>query len=278
MADSILCGLIGAGIQGSRTPRMHEQEAAAQGLKYVYTKFDLDELKVGVEALPELLTDAERMGYTGLNITYPCKQAILPLLHELADDARAIGAVNTVLLKHGKRLGHNTDCAGFAAGFRRALADVKAGRAVQLGAGGAGAAVARAAIVELGIRQLTIFDVDPAKAMQLAAKLGPQAQHGENLPAAMATADGLIHCTPIGMSKLPGLPLPATLLRSEHWVAEIVYVPLETELLKVARSKGCRTADGSGMAVYQAAGAFELFTGIAPDVDRMFRHFASMGS
>lgn len=278
MADSIFCGLIGAGIQGSRTPRLHEQEAAAQGLRYVYQMFDLDELKVGVEALPELLVDAERMGYTGLNITYPCKQAILPLLHELSAEARAIGAVNTVLLKQGKRIGYNTDCAGFAAGFRRALPDVKVERAVQLGAGGAGAAVARAAIIELGIRHLTIFDVDPAKAIQLATKLGPKAKHGENLPAVMADADGLIHCTPTGMAKLPGMPLPAALLSSAHWVAEIVYVPPETELLKVARSKGCRTADGSGMAVFQAAGAFELFTGIAPDVDRMFRHFASMGS
>jgi len=275
MAGTILCGLIGAGIQGSRTPRMHEQEAAAQGLQYDYRKFDLDKLKVGVEALPELLTKAERAGYTGLNITYPCKQAVLPLLHDLSEEARAIGAVNTILLKHGRRIGYNTDCTGFAAGFRRALANVKLERVVQLGAGGAGAAVARAAIVELGIRQLTIFDVDPAKSMQLAAKLGPQATHGENLSAAMAEAGGLIHCTPTGMAKLPGLPLPATLLRASHWVAEIVYVPLETELLRVARSKGCRTADGSGMAVFQAAGAFKLFTGLEPDVERMFRHFES---
>lgn len=276
--QSFLCGLIGAGIQGSRTPRMHEQEAAAQGLQYVYRKIDLDQLTLGVEALPELLTAAERMGYTGLNITYPCKQAILPLLHELSDEARAIGAVNTVVLKHGKRTGYNTDCVGFAAGFRRALAQVTTDRAVQIGAGGAGAAVARAAIVELGIEQLTIFDLDAAKSMQLAAKFGPRAKHGENLPAAMAEADGLIHCTPTGMSNLPGLPLPAKLLRPSHWVAEIVYVPLETDLVKIARGMGCRTADGSGMAVFQAAGAFKLFTGIEPDIDRMFRHFASMGS
>ncbi len=115
MADSIFCGLIGSGIQGSHTPRLHEQEAAAHGLHCVYKKFDLDELKVGVEALPELLADAERLGYAGLNITYPCKQAILPLLHELSADARAIGAVNTVLLKHGRRIGYNTDSTGFAA-------------------------------------------------------------------------------------------------------------------------------------------------------------------
>lgn len=278
MAGTILCGLIGAGIQGSRSPRLHEQEAAAQGLQYAYKKFDLDELKVGVEALPELLDEVQRMGYTGLNITYPCKQTILPLLHDLSAEARAIGAVNTVLLKDGKRIGYNTDCAGFAAGFRRTLAGVKIERAVQLGAGGAGAAVARAALVDLGIKQLTIFDSAAAKAMELAAKLGSRAQHGADLPAAMAQADGLIHCTPTGMSKLPGLPLPATLLRASHWVAEIVYVPLETELLKAARRMGCRTADGSGMAVFQAAGAFKLFTGIEPDVERMFRHFESMGS
>jgi len=155
---------------------------------------------------------------------------------------------------------------------------VKVERAVQLGAGGAGAAVARAAIADLGIRQLTIFDVNPAKAMELAVKLAPGAQYGENLPAAMGDADGLIHCTPTGMSKLPGLPLPTALLHSRHWVAEIVYVPLETALLREARSKGCRTADGSGMAVFQAAGAFKLFTGIDPDVDRMLRHFKSMES
>ena len=278
MADSIFCGLIGSGIKDSHTPRLHEQEAAAHGLHCVYKKFDLDELRVGVEALPELLADAERLGYAGLNITYPCKQAILPLLHELSADARAIGAVNTVLLKHGRRIGYNTDSTGFAAGFRRALAGVKVERAVQLGAGGAGAAVARAAIADLGIRQLTIFDVNPAKAMELAVKLAPGAQYGENLPAAMGDADGLIHCTPTGMSELPGFPLPAALLHSRHWVAEIVYVPLETALLREARSKGCRTADGSGMAVFQAAGAFKLFTGIDPDVDRMLRHFKSMES
>ena len=84
---SIVCGLIGSGIQASRTPTMHEQEGAAQGLRYVYKLIDLAQLGVGTEALPELLTAAERMGFAGLNITYPCKQSIIPLLHELSDDA-----------------------------------------------------------------------------------------------------------------------------------------------------------------------------------------------
>lgn len=270
---SFLCGLIGAGIQGSRSPALHEREADAQGLRYLYQKIDLDELGLGAGALPELLTAAERMGFAGLNITYPCKQAVVSLLHELSDEARALGAVNTVVLKAGRRMGHNTDCTGFAEAFRRGLPDVKRERVVQLGAGGAGAAVAHAALA-LGVKELTIFDVDPARSEQLAEKLGVKA--GTDLAAAMAAADGLIHCTPTGMAKLPGLPLRPELLRPAHWVSEIVYFPLETELLRVARSKGCRTLDGGGMAVFQAVGAFRLFTGVEPDAGRMLRHFASM--
>ena len=89
----------------------------------------------------------------------------------------------------------------------------------------------------------------------------------------MARADGLIHATPTGMAKHPGLPLPADLLRPSLWVAEIVYFPIETELLRVARQLGCRTVDGSSMAVYQAVGAFELFTGVAADASLMRRDF-----
>lgn len=279
---SVLCGLIGAGIQASRTPAMHEAEGQAQGLRLVYQKIDTDQLGLGQEALPELLLAAERMGFAGLNITFPFKQTVIPFLDELSDDARALNAVNTVVLKDGKRIGHNTDWWGFAEGFRRGLPDVKLGRVVQLGAGGAGAAVAHAALT-LGVEQLTIFDVDPSRAAAVAKGLcerfgSGRAIAGADLPAAMAQADGLIHATPTGMAKLPGLPLPAELLKPSHWVAEIVYFPLETELLRVARSKGCRTLDGGGMAVFQAVEAFRLFTGITPDADRIRRHFLSMGT
>jgi shikimate dehydrogenase len=275
MQRSFLCGLIGAGIQLSRTPALHQREGDEQGLRYLYQLIDLDELRVGVEALPELLTAAKRMGFAGLNITYPCKQAIIPLLDELSEDARALNAVNTVVIRDGRLVGHNTDGSGFAEGFRRGLAGAKLDRVVQLGAGGAGAAVAHAAL-KLGVRELTVFDVDRARAAQLAASLGARA--GTDLAAAMAAADGLIHCTPTGMAKMPGLPLDAQLLQSRHWVAEIVYFPLETELLRVARAKGCRTLDGGGMAVFQAVGAFRLFTGIEPDAERMMRHFKAMGA
>jgi shikimate dehydrogenase len=275
MKVSYLCGLIGAGIQLSRSPALHEREADEQGLRYVYKLIDLDQLGIGVEALPELLTAAKRMGFAGLNITYPCKQAIIPLLDGLSKDARALNAVNTVVIGDGRLTGHNTDWSGFAEGFRRGLPDARLDRVVQLGAGGAGAAVAHAALT-LGTKQLMIFDIDPGRSADLAKNLGPRAAAPGDLAAAMAGADGMIHCTPTGMAKLPGMPLDGKLLQPRHWVAEIVYFPMETELLRVARAKGCRTVDGGGMAVFQAVGAFRLFTGIEPDAERMMRHFLSM--
>ena len=275
MSASFLCGLIGAGIQLSRSPALHEREADEQGLRYAYKLIDLDQLGLGVEALPELLTAAKRMGFAGLNITYPCKQAIIPLLDGLSEQARALNAVNTVVIQDGRLTGHNTDWSGFAEGFRRGLPGARLERVVQLGAGGAGAAVAHAALT-LGTKQLMIFDIDPRRSTGLAKNLGPKASAPDDLAAAMASADGLIHCTPTGMAKMPGMPLDAGLLRAKHWVAEIVYFPMETELLRVARAKGCRTVDGGGMAVFQAVGAFRLFTGIEPDAERMMRHFLSM--
>ena len=276
-----LVGLIGAGIQASRTPSMHEHEAAAQGMQCEYQLIDLEKLRAGVDALPDLLKGAEDKGFAGLNITYPCKRSVLALLDDLSDDARAIGAVNTIVLSKGKRVGHNTDWWGFAESFRRGLPDVPKDSVVQLGAGGAGAAVAHA-VLTLGARKLSIFDLDAARAKNLAADLcarfgADRALAGSDLAAAMAASDGLVHATPTGMVKYPGLPLPVALLRPAMWVAEIVYFPLETELLRVARGLGCRTMNGSGMAVFQAAEAFRLFTGITPDAERMQRHFASMG-
>jgi shikimate dehydrogenase len=282
MQPAILVGLIGAGIQASRTPAMHEQEGARQGLRYVYKLIDLNELNLGVDALPDLLRAAERMGFDGLNVTHPCKQAVLPLLHELSDDARALGAVNTVVLRDGRRIGHNTDWWGFAESFRRNLPDANRSRVVLLGAGGAGSAVAHAALA-LDVERLTIFDTGEARAEQVAAGLGERfgagrAAPGRDLEAAMAEADGLINATPVGMPGHPGLPLPAELLRPALWVADIVYFTLRTELLERARALGCQTLDGGGMAVFQAVEAFRLFTGIAPDAERMRRHFAAMAT
>ncbi|MEN5147911.1 shikimate dehydrogenase [Pseudomonas orientalis] len=282
MKPRVLAGLIGAGIQASRTPALHEQEGDAQGLRYLYRLIDLDAQRLDSRALPDLLRAAEQMHFTGLNITYPCKQAILPLLDELSDEARGIGAVNTVVFKDGKRIGHNTDCLGFAEGFRRNFNDVPRQRVVQMGAGGAGAAVAHALLAE-GVEQLSIFDVDTARARELVDNLARtfgdgRAQVGSHLANAMAEAQGLVNTTPMGMAKLPGTPVPAEWLHAELWVAEIVYFPLETQLLRDARALGCRTLDGGNMAVFQAVKAFELFCGLTADADRMLAHFQSMNT
>jgi shikimate dehydrogenase len=276
----VLAGLIGAGIQASRTPALHEHEGDAQGLRYLYRLIDLDQLKLDSSALPDLLMAAERMNFTGLNITFPCKQAIIPLLDELSPEARGIGAVNTVVLKDGKRIGHNTDCLGFAEGFRRGLKDVARERVVQMGAGGAGAAVAHALLSE-GVQLLSIFDVEISRAQSLADNLNQHFGAGRavawhDLPSTLGQANGLVNTTPMGMKKLPGMPVPVELLRAELWVAEIVYFPLETELLRNARALGCRTLDGGNMAVFQAVKAFELFSGVVPDAQRMLAHFQSM--
>lgn len=277
---SVLAGLIGAGIQASLTPAMHEREGDAQGLRYLYRLIDLDALGLKADALPELLQAAQRTGFTGLNITFPCKQAIIPLLDDLSPEARGIGAVNTVVLADSRAVGHNTDCLGFAEGFRRGLPDVAKGLVVQLGAGGAGSAVAHALLAE-GVDQLFIFDVEAERAQALVDNLtrhfGPgRAAVGTDQAAAVAAADGLVNTSPVGMAKLPGLPLPAELLHPGLWVAEIIYFPLETELLRHARALGCRTLDGGTMAVFQAVKAFELFSGRTANADRMQAHFAEL--
>ena len=280
MNRPVLLGLIGSGIGASLTPAMHEQEGDANGLRTQYKLIDLRALDLGAEALPELLLAAERMGFDGLNITHPCKQAVLPLLTQLSDDARFLGAVNTVVLRNGRREGHNTDWYGFAENFRRRMPDAPMGRVVQLGAGGAGAAVAYAAMT-LGAGHLTIVDVDAGRAQSVAANLCERFGAGRAVAAAdpaaaIAAADGLINTSPIGMDKYPGTPVPVSLLRPALWVAEIIYFPLETALLTAARALGCQVLDGGGMAVFQAVGAFRLFTGCEPDPERMLRHFASL--
>jgi len=277
MSTTYLTGLIGKGIARSKSPALHQQEADALGLRCLYQLLDLTVLGLSVADLPRLLSSAELTGFAGVNITHPCKQAVIPLLHELSEEARAIGAVNTVKFANGKRHGFNTDAQGFAESFQRGLPDAARDRVVQIGAGGAGAATAYA-MLKLGVGALSVFDVDVGRAAALADNLGRIFGAGRigvarDLPVALATADGLVQATPVGTREHPGLPLSERLLRPDLWVAEIVYFPLETLLLRTARAMGCRALDGGGMAVFQAAAAFEIFTGLEADRERMLRHF-----
>lgn len=273
--DSYLVGLIGSGIGPSLSPALHEREADRQGLRCLYRLIDIDDLGVGPEAVGDLVRAARDLGFDGLNITHPCKQLVIEHLDALAPQAAALGAVNTVVFEDGRAVGHNTDVTGFAASFARGLPDVPLENVVQLGAGGAGAAVAHATLT-LGAEHVTVVDALPDRAADLAASLdrnfGPgraDAATPDALPVLLGAADGVVHATPTGMAAHPGLPFAAELLRPGLWVAEVVYRPLETELLRVARGLGCATLDGGGMAVFQAADAFRLFTGREPDASRM---------
>jgi shikimate dehydrogenase len=275
----LLVGLIGAGIQLSLTPAMQEEEARHHGLRLHYQLIDLDLTPGSLAQLPALLTSARIMGFAGLNITYPCKQAVIPLLDELSPEAQAMGAVNTVVMAQGRLIGHNTDGSGWAWGFRRALPEADLGCVVLLGAGGAGSAIAHA-VLRLGATELRLVDSEPARAQGLAEALGDsypsRVKAYGDAQQALAGATGLIHATPTGMAKLPGLPVDAAWLRPSMWVSEVVYFPLETELLKAARAIGCATVDGGTMAVGQAVGAFELFTGLKADAARMEQHFRGL--
>ncbi|MGH3378782.1 MAG: shikimate dehydrogenase [Actinoallomurus sp.] len=279
---SYLVGLIGAGVGPSLSPALHEREADHHGLRYVYRTIDIDDLGLAAGAAGDLVGTARRFGYTGLNITHPCKQTVIEHLDELAPEAATLGAVNTVTFDGDRAIGHNTDGTGFARSFARGLPGAPARRIVQLGAGGAGAAVAHA-LLTLGADRVTVVDEDEARATSLAVDLarrfGAERAHAgtaEDVPGLFAAADGLVNATPVGMAAHPGLPVPAGLLRPHLWVADVVYRPLETELLLQARKLGCRTLDGGGMVVFQAAEAFRLFTGVEPDAERMLAHLADL--
>ncbi|POX45666.1 shikimate dehydrogenase [Streptomyces sp. Ru71] len=280
--DSFLVGLIGSGIGPSLSPALHQREADRQGLRYLYRLLDIDPLGLPPEAVGDLVRSARDLGYDGLNITHPCKQLVIEHLDALDPQAEALGAVNTVVFDGGRAVGHNTDVTGFAASFARGLPDAPLERVVQLGAGGAGAAVAHAALT-LGAERITLVDAQPERAAALAASLaahfGPgraAAAGPDRLPALLTGADGVIHATPTGMAAHPGLPLAAELLHPGLWVAEVVYRPLETELLRTARAIGCATLDGGGMAAFQAADAFRLFTGREPDSAAMLADLAAL--
>jgi shikimate dehydrogenase len=273
---TLLTGLIGAGIGPSLSPPLHETEARRLGLELVYARFDLDDHGVPATAVGPMLAAARDAGYRGLNITHPCKQVVLEHLDELSPDAAALAAVNTVVFRDGRAIGHNTDWSGFARGLRTGLPGVELGTVVVLGAGGAGAAVTHG-LLTAGAGHVRVFDLDTGRAEALAAALAgrfgaARASAGTDLATEAGAADGLVHATPTGMAAHPGLPLPAGLLRPGLWVAEVVYRPLETELVRTARALGARVLDGGRMAVFQAAEAFTLFTGAEPDAGRMLRH------
>jgi shikimate dehydrogenase len=279
---SYLAGLLGQGIGPSLSPELHEREAARQGLRYTYKTVELAGSRLDRDALAGLLAHAVELGFDGLNVTHPVKQVMAAVVDELAPEAAAIGAVNTVLVDDGCTRGHNTDVTGFAAAVRAGLADAAVDDVLLLGAGGAGTAVAHA-LAGMGLQRLRVVDTDPERAQRLAASV--RGHRGDievvtgtpaDLPRLVAAASGLVNATPMGMAAHPGSPVDPQLLRPDLWVADIVYRPLLTDLVRHARSRGCRVLTGAGMAINQAADSFELITGRAADRSAMTRDFEEL--
>ena len=277
-------GLIGAGISRSFSPALHEREARELGMAAEYRLFDIETLGRPAEDVGALVREARELGLAGVNVTHPCKQVVVPELDELSPEAEALNAVNTVVFDGDRLVGHNTDTTGFQEAFRSGLPDAATDLVVVVGAGGAGAAVAHAAL-GLGAGELVIVDVETARAEELVVALARRFGEGraragepDALERWLPAADGVIHATPVGMSAYPGTAVPAAHLRPGLWVAEIVYVPIETQLLADARSRGCRTLSGAAMVALQAADAMELFVGVRPDRDRMLAHVGELSA
>ena len=270
MTKTFVTGLIGAPIAHSAAPAMHEQAAHDLGVRCHYQLIEV--AGADAEELRVLLDGVRRRGFAGVNVTYPYKEAVVGLLDELSPDAAAMGAVNTVVIRDNRLIGYNTDTTGFARAAANMVADSRQGGVAVIGAGGVGKAIAFA-LVNLGIVELRIFDADPAKADKLALLLRP---HGrviavERVEDAVQGAVGLVNATPVGMLPNRDTPVPEALLHRGQWVADAVYFPLWTPLLIAAKAKGARVMTGRDLAIYQAADAFELFTGMVPSVAEM-RH------
>jgi shikimate dehydrogenase len=267
-AQPLLLGLIGSPIKSSAAPAMHEAAAEALGLRAQYRLIEIP--GADTAKLRAMLEGVRLLGFSGVNVTFPYKEAIIPLLDALAPGAAAIGTANTVVVRDGTLTGHNTDATGFAGAFKSVLGSPGDAPVALIGAGGVGRAIGFA-MAEVGARALRIFDSDATKAQALAARLSDRLETRvcADVAEALKGAGGVINGTPIGMLPNRGSPVPAELLRKEMYVADAVYTPLWTPLLNAARAAGCRVMTGRELCIHQAADAFRLFTGFEPSRERI---------
>ena len=270
-------GLLGRGIAASSSPAIHEAEAARLGLALTYELFDFDMLGLADDALADTLAQLIASGFSGTNITHPFKQSVIPLLDEVDPTAASLGAVNCVTFREGRMVGSNTDWIGFQFMLDVALPQARRDIVAQIGSGGAGSATAFA-LLHSGTSELRIHDTSAIRIEALTGRL--QSAFPDTRIVACATpaaaidgACGVVQSTPVGMVRHPGMPFDPDLLATGQWLADIIYFPRETELLKAARQRGMATANGAPMVVGQAAEAFRQFTGLEPDRDRMLAAF-----
>jgi shikimate dehydrogenase len=269
-------GLIGNPVGHSISPAV--QQAALDRCR-IDARYELWETEA--EALAQRVEGLRQADCLGANVTVPHKEAVIPLLNELDPQAARIGAVNTIVNRDGRLHGYNTDTTGFDRALREEGGfDPRGAHVVQIGAGGAGRAVA-AALVRGGATYITLFDIDQERAQRLVRDLGGQGEpllavapiDEENLAAAVSRCQLLVNCTPIGMrhsSQEQELPLPAHLIPAGALVFDVVANPLETRLMAEAKKRGARALGGLSMLVYQGTHSFELWTEMNAPVAVMF--------
>ncbi|HEY6025090.1 MAG TPA: shikimate dehydrogenase [Pseudolabrys sp.] len=276
----ILLGLIGANIMGSLSPALFADAFAAAGIDGFYHLLDVDQLRE--RRLLQLLDALKTAGFAGTNITYPFKQDVIALLDVVDPEAAQVGAVNTVAIAaDGSTTGYNFDRRGWRHSFEESLGSSSARGAtvVQVGAGGAGRAVAFA-LMDLGVARLVVHDRDSGRVKMLCDDLArhfdaSRSRAAGDVEREIAAADGVVNATQMGMRGFPGNPVPTSAIKASHWAADVIYTPIETEFIKAAAAKGARVLSGGGMCVHQAVEAFRLFTGITPDLARLHRAFAA---
>ena len=264
----ILTGLLGAPIAHSASPAMHERAAEALGLRCHYQLVEIS--GAGRDQLKLLLEGVRQLGFSGINVTFPYKEAVIDLLDELSPGAARIGAVNTIVVRDSRLIGHNTDTTGFARAVSQLVTTSSHGPVALIGAGGVGKAIAFA-LAGLGVTELRIFDSEGAKAAQLAAQLDGHAKATvtHSVEDALRGVAGVVNGSPVGMLPSRGTPVPDALLHAGLWVADAVYSPLWTPLLTAAKAKDCAVMTGRDLAINQAADAFELFSGLTPSTTEM---------
>ena len=263
-AKTRLCGVIGDPIEHTMSPAIHNAAFIQMGLDYIYIPFHVKE-----EELGKALDGMRGLNVRGLNVTLPHKVTIIPFLDELDSLVEKIGAVNTVTNDEGVLKGSNTDASGFLQALLERGIEPKGKRVVILGAGGASRAISF--ILAEGGAHLVILNRRLERAEELAGRLSTTFDKGvralkliaENLTWALQEADILINTTSVGMSpNISETPVPSNLLRPGLVVADIVYNPIRTRLLREAEEADAKTIDGVDMFVWQGALAFEIWTGV----------------
>jgi quinate/shikimate dehydrogenase (NAD+) len=261
--ERALLGLVGSRIGRSISPAMHEAAGRAIDIDVRYHLIDADVIGFGADALPRLLNGVRLAGFAGVNVTYPFKEAVVPWLDSIEGAAEQVGAVNTVIVRDGRLVGHNTDYSGFISGWKRAFGNRRPGVAALIGAGGVGRAIAHA-LVTLDAEAVRLWDIEPARARTLAETLRSRypavcTTVAADAREACAGAAGIVNATPVGMYAFPGSPVPDASLSGIAWAMDAVYTPLETTFIASTRRAGAAIMTGQELAIGQAIDAFELF-------------------